>query len=344
MTVTEAPLLTVRDLHSYLATGQGVVRAVDGVSFTVHAAEVLGIVGESGCGKTVTCRTIMGLMPARSVHTSGEVIYHPHGEQSLLGAAEHEMRSVRGSQLAMIFQDPMTALNPVLTIGDQLVEAVRAHDRCPNREALARAVGLLDRVGIPAASRRMRDYPFQFSGGMLQRALIAIALASSPRLLLADEPTTSLDVIIQDQILSLLLELQQDTGMSMILVSHDLAVISEMCDRIIVMYAGQVVEEGAAADVITTPRHPYTHALLDALPHAGQRGELRSISGSPPSLIDVPAGCRFAPRCRYATEECRTWETALVAAGERDHAARCRRLDEIEEGRDTWQPSDSASA
>ena len=344
MTVTEVPLLTVRDLHSYLATGQGVVRAVDGVSFTVHAAEVLGIVGESGCGKTVTCRTIMGLMPARSVHTSGEVIYHPHGEQSLLGAAEHEMRSVRGSQLAMIFQDPMTALNPVLTIGDQLVEAVRAHDRCPNREALARAVGLLDRVGIPAASRRMRDYPFQFSGGMLQRALIAIALASSPRLLLADEPTTSLDVIIQDQILSLLLELQQDTGMSMILVSHDLAVISEMCDRIIVMYAGQVVEEGAAADVITTPRHPYTHALLDALPHAGQRGELRSISGSPPSLIDVPAGCRFAPRCRYATEECRTWETALVAAGERDHAARCRRLDEIEEGRDTWQPSDSASA
>ena len=344
MTVTEVPLLTVRDLHSYLATGQGVVRAVDGVSFTVHEAEVLGIVGESGCGKTVTCRTIMGLMPTRSVHTGGEVIYHPHGEQSLLGATEHEMRSVRGSHLAMIFQDPMTALNPVLTIGDQLVEAVRAHDRCPVREAEARAVGLLDRVGIPAASRRMRDYPFQFSGGMLQRALIAIALASSPRLLLADEPTTSLDVIIQDQILSLLLELQQDTGMSMILVSHDLAVISEMCDRIIVMYAGQVVEEGAAADIITAPRHPYTHALLDALPHAGQRGQLRSISGSPPSLIDVPAGCRFAPRCRYATEECRTWETALLAAGERDHAARCWRLDEIEEGRETWQPTDSASA
>jgi oligopeptide/dipeptide ABC transporter ATP-binding protein len=344
VTATGAPLLTVRDLRSYLATGQGVVRAVDGVSFTVHEAEVLGIVGESGCGKTVTCRTIMGLMPTRSVHTDGAVIYHPGGEQSLLGAPESRLRSIRGSHLAMIFQDPMTALNPVLNIGDQLIEAVRAHDRCTAAEARARAIALLDRVGIPAASRRMRDYPFQFSGGMLQRALIAIALASSPRLLLADEPTTSLDVIIQDQILSLLLELQQDTGMSMILVSHDLAVISEMCDRIIVMYAGQVVEEGAAADIITAPRHPYTHALLEALPHAGSRGQLRSISGSPPSLIDVPAGCRFAPRCRFATEECLTWETALMATGERDHVARCWRHEEIAEGRDTWEPSDSASA
>jgi oligopeptide/dipeptide ABC transporter ATP-binding protein len=338
------PLLTVQDLHSYLATGQGVVRAVDGVSFTVHEAEVLGIVGESGCGKTVTCRTIMGLMPTRSVHTGGAVIYHPHGEKSLLGAPESEMRALRGRHLAMIFQDPMTALNPVLSIGDQLVEAVRAHDQCNAATARARAISLLERVGIPAASRRMRDYPFQFSGGMLQRALIAIALASSPRLLLADEPTTSLDVIIQDQILSLLLELQTDTGMSMILVSHDLAVISEMCDRIVVMYAGQIVEEGAAADIITAARHPYTRALLEALPHAESRGHLRSISGSPPSLIDVPPGCRFAPRCRFATPECLSWDTELVPAGEREHAARCWRQEEIAEGRDTWQPSDSASA
>ncbi len=344
MTATGAPLLTVRDLHSYLATRQGVVRAVDGVSFTVHEAEVLGIVGESGCGKTVTCRTIMGLMPARSVHSDGAVIYHPLGDKSLLGAPESELRSIRGSHLAMIFQDPMTALNPVLNIGDQIIEAVRAHADCTAAEARTRAIGLLDRVGIPAASRRMGDYPFQFSGGMLQRALIAIALASSPRLLLADEPTTSLDVIIQDQILSLLLELQEDTGMSMILVSHDLAVISEMCDRIIVMYAGQIVEEGAAADVITAPKHPYTHALLEALPHAGSRGQLRSISGSPPSLIDVPAGCRFAPRCRFVTDECLSWQTELVAAGERDHAARCWRHEDIAEGRDTWEASDSASA
>src|SRR5215472_14580522 len=341
MTATGAPLLTVRDLHSYLATGQGVVRAVDGLSFTVHEAEVLGIVGESGCGKTVTCRTIMGLMPARSVFTSGEVIYHPRGEHSLLGAPENEMRSVRGSQLAMIFQDPMTALNPVLSIGDQLIEAVRAHSEYGPAEARGRAVALLDRVGIPAAARRMRDYPFQFSGGMLQRALIAIALASSPRLLLADEPTTSLDVIIQDQILSLLLELQQDTGMSMILVSHDLAVITEVCDRIVVMYAGQVVEQGAVADIITAPKHPYTQALLEALPQGGQRGVLRSIRGAPPSLIDVPDGCRFAPRCRLAVDECRSWDTELIDAGEREHAARCWRQDQL--GRsEAWLGSDSA--
>ena len=187
---------------------------------------------------------------------------------------------------------------------------------------------LLRRVGIPAPQRRMRDYPFQFSGGMLQRALIAIALASSPRLLLADEPTTSLDVIIQDQILSLLLELQQDTGMSMILVSHDLAVITEVCDRIIVMYAGQVVEEGRAATIITEPRHPYTRALLGALPQAGHQGELLSIPGHPPSLIDPPAGCRFAPRCPLVTDKCLTWETELLDTGG-EHQARCWRHEEV---------------
>jgi oligopeptide/dipeptide ABC transporter ATP-binding protein len=337
-----SPLLTVRDLHSYLATGQGVVRAVDGVSFTVRQAEVLGIVGESGSGKTATCRTIMGLMPASIVHTGGEVIYHPHGDVNLLKLSDREFQGLRGADLAMIFQDPMTALNPVLSIGDQLIEAINAHSKLTAADARARAVELLERVGIPAASRRMRDYPFQFSGGMLQRALIAIALASSPRLLLADEPTTSLDVIIQDQILSLLLELQQDTGMSLMLVSHDLAVISEMCDRIIVMYAGQVVEEGAAADIITAPRHPYTHALLDALPHSAARGRLRSIGGSPPSLVDVPPGCRFAPRCRFVTDECLTWQTELVEAGERGHAARCWRHQELAERQEPWQHSELA--
>jgi peptide/nickel transport system ATP-binding protein len=335
------PLLTVRDLHTYLATGHGVVRAVDGVSFTVHDAEILGIVGESGCGKTVTCRTIMGLMPRRTAHSSGEVIYHPRGDRSILSASSSDWQSLRGSQLAMIFQDPMTALNPVLNIGDQLLEAVNAHASLSRAGARARAVDLLTQVGIPAPARRMRDYPFQFSGGMLQRALIAIALASSPRLLLADEPTTSLDVIIQDQILSLLLELQRDTGMSMILVSHDLAVISEVCDRIIVMYAGQVVEEGDAATIITEPRHPYTRALLDALPQAGQRGQLRSIPGAPPSLIDVPGGCRFAPRCSLATDDCRAWQTELLDSGGPGHRARCLRHNEV--GRSgAWQASDSA--
>jgi oligopeptide/dipeptide ABC transporter ATP-binding protein len=326
------PLLTVRDLRSYLATSQGVVRAVDGVSLTVHEAEVLGIVGESGCGKSVTCRTIMGLMPPGITHSSGEVIYHPHGERSILSASPPELRSLRGAHLAMIFQDPMTALNPVRSVGDQLLEAVTAHARLSKQQARERAVDLLTRVGIPAPARRMSDYPFQFSGGMLQRALIAIALASSPRLLLADEPTTSLDVIIQDQILSLLLELQRSTGMSMILVSHDLAVITEVCDRIVVMYAGQVVEEGTVADIITRPRHPYTQALLDALPQPGQHdahGPLRSIPGSPPSLIEVAGGCRFAPRCRHALAECLTWETELIPADGPDHAARCWRQEEV---------------
>jgi len=322
--VPGAALLTVRDLRSYLATSHGVVRAVDGVSLTVHEAEVVGIVGESGCGKTVTCRTIMGLMPTRTLHASGEIIYHPHGERNLLGAPRREMQALRGSHLAMIFQDPMTALNPVRTIGDQLVEAVTAHARLTPREARARAVGLLERVGIPAPAQRMRDYPFQFSGGMLQRALIAIALASSPRLLLADEPTTSLDVIIQDQILGLLAELQRETGMSMILVSHDLAVVSGICDRIVVMYAGQVVEQGTTEDVIGRPSHPYTQALLDAVPHGEGRGELRSIPGSPPSLIDVPDGCRFSPRCPHALGECRTWETELIETSGPGRGARVR--------------------
>jgi oligopeptide/dipeptide ABC transporter ATP-binding protein len=336
-----APLLTVRDLRSYLATGQGVVRAVDGVSFTVGEAEILGIVGESGSGKSVTCRTIVGLMPPGMAYISGEVIYHPHGDRSILNAPQPELQSLRGSQLAMIFQDPMTALNPVVNVGDQVIEAVRAHASISAADARSQAISLLRRVGIPAPEHRMRDYPFQFSGGMLQRALIAIALASAPRLLLADEPTTSLDVIIQDQILSLLLDLQQDTGMSMILVSHDLAVISEVCDRILVMYAGQVVEEGPAADIISAPRHPYTRALLDAVPQGEQRGQLRSISGSPPSLIDVAGGCRFAPRCRLAADKCRSWNTELIEISGPGRRARCLRHDEMERSRE-WQASDSA--
>jgi len=335
------PLLTVRDLRSYLATSQGVVRAVDGVSFTVGEAEILGIVGESGSGKSVTCRTIVGLMPAGMAYISGEVIYHPRGDRSILNASQAELQSLRGSQLAMIFQDPMTALNPVVNVGDQVVEAVRAHAGISAAEARSQAISLLRRVGIPAPEHRMRDYPFQFSGGMLQRALIAIALASAPRLLLADEPTTSLDVIIQDQILSLLLDLQQDTGMSMILVSHDLAVISEVCDRILVMYAGQVVEEGPAADIITAPRHPYTRALLDAVPQGEQRGQLRSISGSPPSLIDVPGGCRFAPRCRLAADQCLSWNTELIEISGPGRRSRCLRHDEMERSPE-WQASDSA--
>jgi peptide/nickel transport system ATP-binding protein len=319
------PLLTVSDLRTYLGTRHGVVRAVDGVSLTVNQAEVLGVVGESGCGKTVTCRTIMGLMPRKGTFSSGQVVFHPRGEGNLLDASSREWQRLHGAQLAMIFQDPMTALNPVRTIGDQLIEAVTAHAQMSRHEAHERAISLLVRVGIPAPEQRMKDYPFQFSGGMLQRALIAIALASEPKLLLADEPTTSLDVIIQDQILSLLLELQRDTGMSMILVSHDLAVITEVCDRIVVMYGGQIVEEGDTATIISAPRHPYTKALLEALPQGGERGQLRSIPGSPPSLINPPSGCRFAARCPLVRDECRSWDTELLSTDGVGHRARCLR-------------------
>ena len=313
-----APLLTVRDLRSYLATSQGVVRAVDGVSLTVHEAEILGIVGESGCGKTVTCRTIMGLMPAGTLHASGEVIYHPHGERSILSARPAELQALRGAPTGDDLPGPDDRAQP----GAQHRRPAdrgghRARQPVPRGRPGPGPSSLLSRVGIPAPARRMRDYPFQFSGGMLQRALIAIALASSPRLLLADEPTTSLDVIIQDQILSLLLELQQDTGMSMILVSHDLAVITEVCDRIVVMYAGQVVEEGTVADIIAAPRHPYTQALLDALPQAGQRGSCAASAGSPPSLIDVPDGLPVRARgAGYVTDDCLTWDTELIETGE----------------------------
>ncbi len=299
------------------------------------------MVGESGCGKTVTCRTIMGLMPRKGTYSSGEVIYHPRGEVNLLDRLAERLQRLRGSQLAMIFQDPMTALNPVRTIGDQLIEAVTAHARMSRAQAHERAISLLVRVGIPAPEQRMKDYPFQFSGGMLQRALIAIALASEPKLLLADEPTTSLDVIIQDQILSLLLELQRDTGMSMILVSHDLAVITEVCDRIVVMYGGQIVEEGETATIISEPRHPYTRALLEALPQGGDRGQLRSIPGAPPSLIEPPSGCRFAPRCPLATDECVSWATELLETTDGPgHRVRCWRHAEVR-GSATWQASDS---
>lgn len=325
----DGEILAVRDLHTFISTESGVVRAVDGVSFTLRQSEILGIVGESGSGKSVTCRTLMGLMPSPPAWSSGDVRYAELPGRNLLEVHGAELQRLRGAHLSMIFQDPMSALNPVMRVGDQIEEAVGAHERLNARERRRGALELLERVGIPAASRRMRGYPHEFSGGMRQRVLIAAAIASRPKILFADEPTTALDVIIQDQILSLLLELQRDFGMSMVLVSHDLGVIAEMCDRIAVMYAGQVAELAGTQTVLTESRHPYTISLLRSLPESEHRTRyLPSIVGTPPQLIDPEPGCRFAPRCPLATPECLTWNTELLSVNDGEQLVRCRRHDD----------------
>jgi len=322
-------VLRVDGLHTFIQTDSGVVRAVDDVSFSLRQGEILGLVGESGSGKSVTCRTLMGLMPSPPARSIGTVSYEGFPGRNLLDARGSELQRLRGAHLSMIFQDPMSSLNPVMRVGDQVEEAVGSHERLGQRERRKRAAELLDRVGIPAAHRRMRGYPHEFSGGMRQRVLIATAIASKPRVLFADEPTTALDVIIQDQILSLLLELQRDSGMSMVLVSHDLGVIAEMCDRIAVMYAGEIVELSDTTTLLTAPRHPYTISLLRSLPDSDQRSRyLPSIVGTPPQLTDVEPGCRFAQRCPLMTDECRTWTTELLSPGEGEHLVRCRRHDD----------------
>ena len=285
---SDEEILTVSDLHSFIATDDGVVRAVDGVSFTLRRGEILGLVGESGSGKSVTCRTLMGLMPSPPTRWSGDVRYAGLQHRNLLDVGGRELQRLRGAHLSMIFQDPMSALNPVMRVGDQIEEAVASHDHLGQRARRRRAIELLDRVGIPAAERRMRGYPHEFSGGMRQRALIAVAIASRPKILFADEPTTALDVIIQDQILSLLLELQRDSGMSMVLVSHDLGVIAEMCDRIAVMYAGQIVELGDTETLLTAPRHPYTISLLRSLPDADVRARFLPLDRRHAARADRP--------------------------------------------------------
>jgi peptide/nickel transport system ATP-binding protein/oligopeptide transport system ATP-binding protein len=333
-------VLEVEDLRTYIATDAGVVRAVDGVSFTVGEREILGLVGESGCGKSVTCRTIAGLMPSPPARSTGHVRLAGYGERNLLDLSAPDLQRLRGEHLSMVFQDPMSALNPVMRVGAQVEEAVGAHEKLTGKARRARAIELMERVGIPVPERRMRDYPHQFSGGMRQRVLIAMAIAGRPKLLLADEPTTALDVLIQDQILSLLLELQRDFGMSMILVSHDLGVIGEMCDRVAVMYAGEIVELSDTATLLEGPRHPYTISLLRSLPDVNSQSRyLRSIGGAPPALVDLPDGCRFAPRCPLALDECRGWDTELLSAGAGGHTARCWRHEETRK-EDAWpEPS-----
>jgi oligopeptide transport system ATP-binding protein len=298
-------LLEVDDLRTHFFTREGVVRAVDGISFTLEQGKTLGIVGESGCGKSVTALSIMGLIPKPPAKiVSGKVLFEG---RDLTTLSEDQLEDVRGNDVAMIFQDPMTSLNPTLTIWTQLVETIERHLGLSKQEARKRAVELLEEVHIPNAAARLDDYPHRYSGGMRQRVMIAIALSCNPKLLIADEPTTALDVTVQAVILDLLEELRESHNMAMILITHDMGVVAEAADDVAVMYAGQIVESANVLDLFDRPEHPYTEALLGALPQIEgedvRRQRLATIPGRPPSLVDPPAACRFAPRCPYANEQ-----------------------------------------
>ncbi|MDF2719674.1 MAG: hypothetical protein K0R28_6599 [Paenibacillus sp.] len=301
----EQILLDIQSLRTRFYTEAGPVAAVDGVSFHVNKGEILGVVGESGCGKSVTAQSVLRLFDERRTAAyEGRILYDG---RDLLGLSERQMRDIRGNDISMIFQDPLSSLNPVYTIGDQIAETIRLHRRTGKKEAYRRAVDLLRLTGIPAPERRVGEYPHQLSGGMRQRVMIAIALACEPGLLIADEPTTALDVTIQAQIMELIVGLNRKLGMSVMLITHDLGLVAEVCDRVVVMYLGQVVETADARALFAKPRHPYTIGLMQAIPRLdGDRSKpLKAVEGSVPSLHDVPGGCRFAPRCAYADDKCR---------------------------------------
>jgi peptide/nickel transport system ATP-binding protein len=306
-------LLDVRDLRVHFNTPDGVVKAVDGVSFKVHRGETLGIVGESGSGKSVTCLTALGLINKANADISGEVLFMGH---DLLKLDTEDLRAVRGKDVAMIFQDPFACLHPLYRVGDQIVEAIHAHDRCSKKEAESRTVELLRAVGIPNPEARFRDYAHQYSGGMRQRAMIAMALVHNPSLLIADEPTTALDVTVQAQILELIDRLKDEFNIGVILITHDLGVVADVSQSVMVMYAGRPVEYGSREQVFAQPLHPYTWGLLDSIPLVDAKaGRLVPIKGSPPSLIRVPSGCPFHPRCPHRFEPCDGERPALVDRG-----------------------------
>jgi peptide/nickel transport system ATP-binding protein len=316
-------LLEVSDLKTYFHTDDGIVKAVDGVSFEVEKGKTLGIVGESGCGKSVTNLTIMGLNPKRASVSSGQAVWK--GEDDLLTLGNRRLREIRGNEISMVFQDPMTSLNPVHSIGKQLVEAIQLHRDVSKRVARGRALELLKAVGIPRADRRIDDYPHQFSGGMRQRAMIAMALVNDPDLLIADEPTTALDVTTQAQILNLMKRLQEDFGSAIIMITHDLGVIAEVADDVLVMYAGKIVEHAGVDEIFNRPQHPYTWGLIGSLPRLeGNPERLAQIPGQPPSLLRPPRGCRFHPRCPYVMDVCSRVEPELVpAVGDSEHLQAC---------------------
>jgi peptide/nickel transport system ATP-binding protein len=323
MSTVAEPLLRVEDLRVEFPTEDGVLHAVDGISYDLRSGRTLGIVGESGSGKTVSSLTTMGLTRRTGAHISGRISFE---DRDLLTLSEEEMRKLRGNEIAMIFQDPLSSLHPLYTVGAQIVEAVRTHRDVSKAQARARAVELLELVGIPDAARCVGDYPHQFSGGMRQRAMIAMALANEPKLLIADEPTTALDVTVQAQILRLLKHLQQELGMAIVIVTHDLGVVAEMADEIAVMYAGRIVESASTELLLSAPEHPYTWGLLKSIPTLdGPRAQqLEPIPGNPPSLIDRPSGCHFHPRCPYAQPEHARIDPRLeTVSGDARHGVAC---------------------
>jgi len=312
-----APLLQVRDLHVEFRTRDGVAKAVNGVSYSVRAGETLAILGESGSGKSVSSQAVMGILDSPpGFVTGGEIIFK---DRDLLKASKEERRQIRGSQMAMVFQDALSSLNPVLTVGSQLGEMYRVHKGSSRKEAKLRAVELMERVGIPGAKERVNQYPHQFSGGMRQRVMIAMALALEPDLIIADEPTTALDVTVQAQVMDLLAELQREYNMGLILITHDLGVVADVADKIAVMYAGRIVETSPVHELYAHPAHPYTKGLLQSIPRLDQKGqELFAIKGLPPNLLRIPSGCAFNPRCPMAQEICRAEIPLLFPVTEED--------------------------
>ncbi len=333
-TVVTAPtndsglLLQVDDLSVDFATEHGWANVVDHVSFGVGVGEIVGLVGESGSGKTVTGLSVLGLVPHPPGRLSGGHVWFEG--RDLTALSEREMRGIRGNDISMIFQEPMTSLNPAFTLGDQIAETVRQHRGGSRKAALARAVEVLDLVGIPYAAKRVRDYPHEFSGGMRQRAMIAMSLSCDPKILIADEPTTALDVTIQAQILELLTSIRRDIGTGVLFITHDLGVVAEVCDRVVVMYAGQVVEQAPVRDLFAQPKNPYAEGLLTAMPQLGARtAKLASIPGRTPEPWAMPPGCRFGPRCPHSKPRCHEQPIALLSVGP-ERTSRCIRVDEIE--------------
>lgn len=316
-----ASLLSVENLQVQFQTKKGINTAVDGVSFSVEKGRILGIVGESGCGKSVTSMSILQLLGSNARISGGSIKLDG---KELIGLPEKEMCRIRGNDIAMIFQDPMTALNPTLTIGTQLMEPIMLHQNCGKKEAWTRAVDVLKRVGIAAPEKRMKEYPHQLSGGMRQRVMIAMAVSCEPRLLIADEPTTALDVTIQAQIMQLMGKIREETGTAIILITHDLGVVANLADRVAVMYAGKVVEQGTVQDIFYRPKHPYTVALLRSLPtvETSREEELISIPGTPPDLFAPPKGCAFASRCDHCMKICQEHQPPVFEASE-GHTASC---------------------